>query len=93
MTPFITHRPAQGRRGGSFDLEREGKRIGYLSYSLPGEETMTIDYVQVDPSLRGSGMGAKLVAAAVEWAREQNQKVVPICGFAKAVLRRGPTSA
>jgi uncharacterized protein len=88
MSPSITHRPAQGRRGGSFDLERDGRRIGFLSYSLEGDETMTIDHVQVDPSLRGSGLGAKLVAAAADWAREQKQKVVPICGFARAVLRR-----
>jgi predicted GNAT family acetyltransferase len=84
----ITRRPAQGRNGGSFDLESGGKRLGFLSYSLDGTDTLMIDYVQVDPSLRGSGLGAKLVAAAVDWAKEGQYKVVPICGFARSVLRR-----
>jgi predicted GNAT family acetyltransferase len=82
----ISHHPESDARG-TFDLESEGNRIGFLSYSVD-DETVVIDYVQVDPSLRGKGMGEKLVAAAVDWARATKRKVTPICSYARAVMRR-----
>ena len=82
----IAHRPESDSRG-TFDLESEGRRIGFLSYSAD-DETVVIDYVQVDPSLRGKGMGEKLVAAAVDWARATKKKVTPICSYARALMRR-----
>jgi len=48
----ISHQP----QGHVFVLERAGKRLGHLDYALTGK-VMTIDYVEVDRSLRGSGMG------------------------------------
>jgi predicted GNAT family acetyltransferase len=86
--PVITHHPeARGHRG-TFDLDIDGRRAGFLSYSLDGPATMVIDYVQVDPSLRGRKLGDRLVAAAVDWARANQRRIVPICSFARAVMRR-----
>jgi len=82
----ITHHP-ESESHGTFDLETGGSRMGYLSYSLE-DARLLIDYVQVDPSLRGKGMGEQLVGAAVEWAREHQRKVTPICSYARAVMRR-----
>jgi predicted GNAT family acetyltransferase len=86
--PVITHRPEKGGARGSFDLEVDGKRAGFLSYSLDGDDTIVVDYVQVDPSLRGQRLGDRLVAAAVEWARANHRRILPICSFARAVMRR-----
>ena len=82
----ISHHPESDARG-TFDLEIAGKRMGFLSYSLDAK-TIVIDYVQVDPSLRGKGLGEQLVRAAVEWARTSNRKVVPICSYARALMKR-----
>jgi predicted GNAT family acetyltransferase len=82
----ISHHPDSDSRG-TFDLEDAGKRMGFLSYSVD-DATVVIDYVQVDPSLRGKGMGEKLVSAAVDWARAHHRKVVPICSYARAVMKR-----
>ena len=79
--------PDGGR--GTFDLEHDGKRVGYLSYSLAGAETMVVDYVQVNPALQGRGLGQVLVDAAVEWARANRRRIVPTCGYARTVLHRG----
>jgi predicted GNAT family acetyltransferase len=35
-------------------------------------------------------MGEKLVCAAVEWARANHRKIVPICSYARAVMKRTP---
>jgi predicted GNAT family acetyltransferase len=69
-----------------FVLERAGKRLGHLDYTLTQDKVMTIDYVEVDRSLRGTGMGNRLVDAAVAWARESDLEVQARCSFARAVL-------
>ena len=61
--------------------------MGFLSYAMDAGE-MVVDYVQVDPSLRGQGRGEELVRAAVEWARANTLKIVPICSYARAVMKR-----
>jgi predicted GNAT family acetyltransferase len=78
----ISHQP----QGHEFVLERAGKRLGYLDYSLTQDKVMTIDYVEVDRSLRGTGMGNRLVEAAVAWAGESKLEVQARCSFARAVL-------
>ena len=77
----ISHQP----QGHEFVLERSGTRLGYLAYTLTNK-VMTIDYVEVDRSLRGSGMGNRLVDAAVAWARKSELEVQARCSFARAVL-------
>jgi uncharacterized protein len=73
-----------------FVLRLDGRRCGFLSFTLPGDGVMNIDYVEVDPELRGSGHGRHLVEAAVAFAQAQQLRVVPICGYARAVIQRSP---
>jgi predicted GNAT family acetyltransferase len=86
--PVITNNTSGS--GPSFDLTIEGTKRGYLDYSLPDAGTMAIHFVEVDPPLRGTGMGERLVAAAVDWARANGRRIVPHCSYARAVLRRTP---
>ena len=74
----ITRHDNPSGREGTFDLSIGGKRLGHLVYSLAEKGTLTIDYVHVDPSLRGQGMGQKLVAAAVDWARDRHASIVTL---------------
>ena len=93
VSTSITHEP----RSSKFFLERDGRRLGHLDYRLTPDKVMTIDYVEVDTSLRGSGMGNRLVDAAVAWAGENRLTVQARCSFARAVLaashRSRPDSA
>lgn len=84
--PTLTHRPKEGASSGTFELGGDGKRLGYLEYSLPDADTVCIDYVEVDWALRGRRMGNRLVDAAVAWAQTENRKVTATCSFARAVL-------
>jgi predicted GNAT family acetyltransferase len=47
----------------------------------------------VDDALRGTGAGKKLVAAAVDWARDENQRLMPLCPFARSVFDKTPEFA
>lgn len=73
-----------------FVLRVDGDRLGSLDFTLPGAGIMRIEYVEVAAQLRGSGLGLELVRAAVNWARESDLRVVPICGYARAVITRDP---
>lgn len=72
-----------------FVLRLDGRRSGFLAYALePG--VLRIDHVEVDPRLRGGGHGKALVEAAVAYAMAEGLRVVPLCGYAGAVIRRDP---
>ena len=73
---------------GSFYIEQDGKRIAEMTYVMSGSTLMIIDHTEVSPTLKGQGIGAKLVRAGVDHAREKQYKVVPLCPFAKAEFER-----
>jgi predicted GNAT family acetyltransferase len=91
-TYTIVNEPVTAGHSGRFTLAAGGKQRGHLAYTLPDGKTMTIDYVEVDPSLRGQGVGKQLVDAAVAWAGVHDRQVVPLCSYARAVLARAKTA-
>ena len=77
-----------GHRG-AFVLERDGRRLAELSYTVAGSRVI-LDHTQVDDALRGTGAGKQLVRAAVEWARAENRKLMPLCPYARSVFEKTP---
>jgi predicted GNAT family acetyltransferase len=73
-----------------FVLRVDGERRGFLEFTRPEVGVMRIEYVEVDAHLRGTGLGRELVVKAVDFAREAKLRVVPICGYARAVIHRDP---
>ena len=77
-----------GHRG-AFFLERDGARLAQMTYTVAGTRVI-IDHTDVDDRLRGTGMGRKLVDAAVQWARKENARLMPLCPYAKSVFDKTP---
>jgi predicted GNAT family acetyltransferase len=73
---------------GSFYIERDGKRVAEMTYSKAGSERIIIDHTEVADKTRGEGLGKKLVYEAVEFARENNLKILPLCPFARSVFSK-----
>ena len=73
---------------GAFYVEIEGVRKAEMTFSHAGTKKIIIDHTEVDASLKGQGVGYKLVEAAVEYFRENNLKVIPLCPFAAAVFKK-----
>jgi uncharacterized protein len=71
-----------------FVLRINGERLGFLQFTRPDTGVLRIEYVEVDPGLRGTGLGRQLVEKAVAFAKDANLKVVPICSYARAVIQR-----
>jgi predicted GNAT family acetyltransferase len=73
-----------------FVLRVNGERLGFLDYTRPEVGVMRIEYVEVSPQLRGTGLGKQLVEKAVAFAKDNSLRVVPICSYARAVIQRDP---
>lgn len=73
---------------GAFIVKIDGERLAEMTYTKPADNHMIIDHTEVDDKLRGQNVGQQLVHAAVEFARENNIKITPLCPFAHAVLKK-----
>lgn len=71
---------------GSFYIETNIGRAAEMTFTMAGAEIMIIDHTDVGDTLRGKGAGLQLVMAGVEYARENNIKIIPLCPFAKSVF-------
>jgi predicted GNAT family acetyltransferase len=65
--------------------------MGTLDFRRPKAGVLQIDYVHVQPAARGSGLGRRLVEAAVQWARDEQLTVVPRCSYARSVIQGDPS--
>lgn len=75
----------EGKKG-FFYIEIEGKQEAMMTFVFAGEDKIIIDHTEVNPRNEGKGFGKKMVTKAVEYARENNLKIIPLCPFAKSVF-------
>ena len=69
----------QSENKGAFFIEQDGKRLAEMTFSKAGNNLIIIDHTEVSDALRGTGAGKKLVTEAVEYARKNNLKILPLC--------------
>lgn len=62
--------------------------LAKLAYKKPAPGSMVIEHTEVNNELQGEGVGLQLVAAAVDFARANQLKIVPVCSFAKSVFNK-----
>ena len=63
-------------------------QAGKMTYTWAGSDKFIIDHTEVFPEFEGKGVGKKLVMAAVDYARANDLKILPLCPFAKALFER-----
>ncbi|MDR7370510.1 GNAT family N-acetyltransferase [Flavobacterium aquidurense] len=73
-------------RRGYFEAIEDGKQAGKMTYTWAGDSKFIIDHTEVSEGFNGKGVGKKLVMKAVEYARNSNLKIIPLCPFAKSVF-------
>ena len=66
--------------------------LAKLDYIQDGKN-FVITHVGVHPDLRGQGIAGRIVQVSLEYARENNLRVVPMCSYAAAYIRRHPEYA
>ena len=60
-----------------------GKLLGKIEFTL-SDNNMTILHTYAYES--GRGVGTLLMQNAVEWAKEHNYEIIPVCSFAQKYL-------
>jgi uncharacterized protein len=83
----VTHNPGEKR----FETVIDGK-LSKLDYIQDGKN-FVITHVGVHPELRGGGVAGKIVQTGLEYAREHSFRVVPMCSYAAAYIRKHPEYA
>lgn len=71
---------------GMFYVGGEGGILAEMVYTMPSPEKMIIEHTEVSDELRGQNVGLKLVSTAVDYARKNNIRIIPLCPFAKSVF-------
>jgi predicted GNAT family acetyltransferase len=75
-----------------YELRLDGNVVGHIRYRVEPDAIVLV-HTEVSPSLEGQGMGARLVAAALDDVRAKGLRVVPQCPFVAAYIRRHPEYA
>ena len=80
----VIHNAAENR----FETWIEG-RLSKLDY-MEDDNTIVMTHVGVYPEHRGQGVAGKLTEVALEYAKEKSLRVIPMCPYIAAYIRRNP---
>ncbi|USE84902.1 GNAT family N-acetyltransferase [Acinetobacter tibetensis] len=83
---FQHHNNAE--KGEFFLNDAEGQCIAEITYIWRDASTIVADHTWVDDSLRGQGVARQLLDVLVEYAREQQLKIVPVCTYVDVMFKR-----
>ena len=83
----VIHNPAESR----FEAWIDGN-LSKLDYFQDGSN-FVITHVGVHPELRGQGIAGKITQASLEYAKELGLRVIPMCSYAAAYIRKHPEYA
>ena len=80
----VVHAPERSR----FELSEDGS-TAVLTYRLT-DDAVVLEHTVVPVELEGRGIGGRLAAEGVAWARGAGLGVVPVCSFVQGWLERHP---
>jgi len=84
MNIEVTHNEAENR----FEVWVDGQ-LSKLDYNQH-DNTIVMTHVGVHPDQRGQGIAAKLAQVGLEYAREKKLRVIPMCSYVAAYIRKHP---
>lgn len=83
--PTVTDNPSRHR----FEIDLGDGEFAFAAYNLlPG--AIRFYHTEVPASHGGQGLGTALIEASLAAARERGLKVIPICPFFRAYLKKHP---
>jgi hypothetical protein len=78
---------------GMFYVNKNKEILAEMVYTMAAPDKMIIEHTEVNDELKGQNVGFQLVKTAVEFARANNIKIIPLCPFANSVFKRKPEFA
>lgn len=80
-------REDNGKKG-RFVIYSNDEFAGEMTFTWAGKDKFIIDHTGVEEKFGGKGYAKQLVMAGVEYARENNLKIIPLCPYAKSRFDR-----
>ncbi len=65
-----------------------GEYCAYLAYSNVGGDIIDIYTTYVPEALRGQNIASELVGAAIDYAKQNNLKIIPTCSYVERYMQR-----
>lgn len=72
-----------------FELNVDDKPA-FIVYEPLGDSVLALTHTEVDPALEGKGVGSKLVEETLQYVDKQGMRVVSMCPFVSAYIKRHP---
>lgn len=72
-----------------YELLVDDEAVGELIYRAR-DDVVTLIHTEIEPEYEGHGLGEQLVAHALDDIRARGLRIVPLCPFVGAYLRRHP---
>ncbi|MBQ7515929.1 MAG: N-acetyltransferase [Schwartzia sp.] len=91
MTIVITRE--EQTDGGRYTAVADGRPAGMMTYRRPEKGRIVIDHTRVESTFNGQGVGARLVARAIDDARTGGYRITPVCSFAVRYFGKHPETA
>jgi predicted GNAT family acetyltransferase len=85
MDTQVTRNDTAGR----YELHVDGERAAIADFTLRGD-VVVLPHTVVDPARRGQGLGAVLVAEALDDIRAAGRTVVPSCWYVAEFIDSHP---
>ena len=86
MEHEIKQKETEGK--GMFFIVKDGDIAAELTYTMNDNNIMTLDHSETEPGYTGQGLASSLVKYSVEYAREHNLKIDPLCKYAAKQFER-----
>jgi hypothetical protein len=91
MPPVLASPVTDHAEAHRYEMAVEG-RIAFASYRRePGR--LLITHVETPPELQNRGVASRLMDGVADRARADGVKIVPLCGYAVAWMKRHPEHA
>ena len=74
-----------------FELGTEAG-TAFVDYRRSGM-TLYLNHAEVPVALTGRGIGTRLVRETLDMIRDRGERIVPVCPFVQAFVRRNPAYA
>jgi predicted GNAT family acetyltransferase len=84
--PTVEHHPERSR----YELVIDDEVVGIADYHMGDEGALVFPHTQIDPSHRGQGLGAVLVAGALDDVRARGARVIPRCWYVAQYIHDHP---
>jgi predicted GNAT family acetyltransferase len=75
--------------GSRYELVEHGRVVGIADYVLRGE-TVVFPHTEIDPAMRGRGLGSVLVKGALDDVRRSGRTIAPLCWFVAEFVEAHP---